>query len=64
MEWQSESVTRDKVENLRGSHHMVFIDLVLLDLRYGSRVLVVLFGLAVGEVINGIGEEIMMKARD
>lgn len=64
MEWQSESVTRDKVENLRGSHHMVFIDLVLLDPRYGSRVLVVLFGLAVGEVINGIGEEIMMKARD
>lgn len=64
MEWQSESVTRDKVENLRGSHHMVFIDLMLLDLRYGSRVLVVLFGLAVGEVINGIGEEIMMKARD
>jgi hypothetical protein len=64
MEWQSESVTRDKVENLRGSHHMVFIDMVLLDLRYGSRVLVVLFGLAVGEVINGIGEEIMMKARD
>jgi hypothetical protein len=64
MEWQSESVTRDRVDNLRGSHHMVFLDLVLLDLRFGSRVLVVLFGLAVGEVINGIGEEIMMKARD
>jgi hypothetical protein len=55
MEWQSESVTRDRVDNLRGSHHMVFLDLVLLDLRFGSRVLVVLFGLAVGEVINGIG---------